>query len=76
MKKISDYKRHAEECRQLATAAALPEHRTQLVRMAETWEMLAEQREREAARQQRLENLANLVAPPGAHQKNGKGPSS
>jgi hypothetical protein len=69
MKKISDYKRHAEECRKLAAAATLREHRSQLIGMAETWEMLADQREREIARQARLKKLAlttDLERPRGA----------
>jgi hypothetical protein len=57
MKKALDYRRHATECRQLAANAALPEHREQLLEMANTWEMLAEQREHEIDRQARLQAL-------------------
>jgi hypothetical protein len=58
MKKASDYRRHAEECRTLASSAALPEHRDQLLEMANTWDMLAQQREAELARQERIAALA------------------
>jgi hypothetical protein len=57
MKKASDYRRHAEECRALASSAALPEHRDQLLEMAHTWDMLAQQREAELARQERIAAL-------------------
>jgi hypothetical protein len=58
MKKASEYRRHAEECRALAASAAVPEHRDQLLHMASTWDMLAEQREAELARQERIAPLA------------------
>jgi hypothetical protein len=58
MKKIADYRRQAEECLALARTAALPEHREQLLQMANTWHMLAEQREAELARQERIAALA------------------
>jgi hypothetical protein len=45
MKKASEYIEHAEECRKMATKA-LPEHREMLMQMAQTWEMLARDRQR------------------------------
>jgi hypothetical protein len=59
MKKASDYRRHAQECRVLANSAALPEHRDQLLEMANTWDMLAQQREAELARQARMALITN-----------------
>ena len=47
MRKIQDYKKHAEECRQLARKTAPGEHRDQLLNMAQTWEALATERDRE-----------------------------
>ena len=44
MKKISEYRQHAHECRQLA-ASMEGEQRVQLLSMAETWERLAVDRE-------------------------------
>jgi hypothetical protein len=44
MKKISEYKQHAEECRMLARQTAVEKHRQMLLEMAATWEMLAENR--------------------------------
>lgn len=45
MKKASEYRRHADECRQLASLMD-GEQRDQLLSMATTWEQLAADRER------------------------------
>ena len=50
MRKVEDYRKHAEECRQLARVTALPEQRDQLLKMAETWDALADERERQSGR--------------------------
>ena len=47
MRKIQDYLKHAEECRLLARKTAPGEHRDQLLNMAQTWEALAAERDRE-----------------------------
>ena len=44
MKKASEYRLHAEECRQLARQMPDGPHRDQLLEMAKTWENLAEER--------------------------------
>ena len=44
MKKASEYRQHAEECRGLAKGMAQGEHRDQLLEMAATWEKLAAER--------------------------------
>lgn len=44
MKKASEYHAHAEECRQLAAAMEVGEHRDQLLEMASNWDRLAEER--------------------------------
>jgi hypothetical protein len=44
MKKASEYRRHAEECRALAKGMAPGEHRDQLLEMAATWDRLAVER--------------------------------
>jgi predicted transcriptional regulator len=49
--KISEYKRHAEECRKLALQMAIEEHRQMLLNMAATWDMLAKNRARKLANQ-------------------------
>ncbi|HEX2726492.1 MAG TPA: hypothetical protein VHN20_11790 [Beijerinckiaceae bacterium] len=41
-----DYRRHAEECRALAKQMKMGEQRDQLLKMAETWETLASERQR------------------------------
>ncbi len=45
MKKASEYRKHADECRTLAKQMEQGEHREQLLVMAETWDRLAEQRD-------------------------------
>ena len=45
MKKAIEYRQHAQECRALARFAQNEEHRVQLIKMAETWEKLAADRE-------------------------------
>jgi hypothetical protein len=44
MKKASEYRQHAEECRILARRMDQGIHRDQLLEMAETWERLAAER--------------------------------
>jgi hypothetical protein len=48
--KVSDYRQHAEECRRLACQSALPDIREQLLKLAETWEQLADQRAQDLVR--------------------------
>jgi hypothetical protein len=43
--KVTDYREHAAECRRLASGAGLPHIRDELLKMAEAWEKLAQQRE-------------------------------
>ena len=60
MKKASEYHEHATECRALAVSAK-GEHRSMLLKMAETWEGLARDREEQLARQQRISSLTATV---------------
>ena len=46
MKKASDYLKHAKDCRSLAKQMESGEQRDQLLKIAETWEVLARERER------------------------------
>jgi hypothetical protein len=46
MKKAEEYRAHAAECIAMARNEQNEEHRQQLLKMAETWEMLAVQREK------------------------------
>lgn len=46
MKKASEYRDHARECRELAALMSEPENRQQLLHMAESWDLLADERER------------------------------
>jgi hypothetical protein len=61
VRKVSEYRQHADECRKLARRAASPEHRDMLFNMAATWNSLAEERIKSTARQQRLANLERTV---------------
>src|SRR5687767_3352190 len=45
VRKASEYRQHADECRALARKLAQTAHRDQLLEMAETWERLAADRE-------------------------------
>lgn len=44
MKKASDYRQHAAECRALAAQMSSGEQREQLLKMAAQWERMAEDR--------------------------------
>lgn len=44
MKKASEYRQHAQECRDLAAKMESAEQREQLIEMAEHWERLAADR--------------------------------
>ena len=45
MNLVIEFRRRAEECRVLAREAMNEDHRTLILGMAETWEILARQRE-------------------------------
>ncbi len=44
METVKAYLRNADECEALARQAVSPQHRTAILRMAETWRLLATQR--------------------------------
>jgi hypothetical protein len=60
MRTITEYRRHAEECRRLARQTAGPADRRALEELAETWERLAKLRERDLV----PENAARAPAKP------------
>ena len=64
MKKASEYKQHALECRALARTTQIDEHRAQLLKMAETWEALAIERERMLREQAVIDFPFRLPEPP------------
>ncbi len=45
--KVSEYQAHADECHKLAASMKNPEHKKQLQFMAEAWEMLARERQKQ-----------------------------
>lgn len=53
MRKISEYHEHAEECRQLAKQMKDPKQREQLEAMASAWMMLADERRKQIAKEQK-----------------------
>jgi hypothetical protein len=50
MKKASEYRKHAEECRVLARGLKGGPQRDQLLEMAKNWDQMAEDRDRLARR--------------------------
>jgi hypothetical protein len=46
VQKTDEYLKHARECRALARQMEQGEHRDQLLKMAETWEVLSNERQR------------------------------
>jgi hypothetical protein len=66
MKKADEYLKHAKDCRRLAKQMESGEQRDQLIKMAETWEVLARERER-TLRNRGDETLPSLDKKPAAH---------
>ena len=60
MKKASEYREHAEECRTLARRSKSAADRDMLLNMAATWDSLAEERIKTADRQERLAKLEQV----------------
>ena len=60
MKKASEYRRHAAECRQMIGSATTDEQKAMLENMAKTWDALADDRKRRLMQSQRI---AELEAP-------------
>jgi hypothetical protein len=57
MKKVEDYRNHAEECRIMARRSRLPGEREMLLNMALTWDTLATNRAEQIARKKRIAEL-------------------
>jgi hypothetical protein len=64
LKKASEYYQHARECHEMATRTSDPEQRAMLLKMAETWQGLAKNREQHIKRQQRIAAIENGSEPP------------
>jgi hypothetical protein len=67
MKTVGEYAKHAHECRALAKNMPAGDAREQLLEMAKTWEVLAEERAR---------HLRNQPAPDGQIAVTTAGPTS
>ena len=57
MKTTQDYLRHAEECDALAKTSVSDEQRQMIVKMAETWRLLAKQRAKQLLTQSKVEAI-------------------
>jgi hypothetical protein len=67
--KADEYRRHGQDCRDLATKMKAGEQRDALLKMAKTWDELAQERERLAGVQREgvaedSEDAALTAAPP------------
>jgi len=51
VRRVDEYRKFADDCRQLALRLRKPEHRHQLEQMATAWEMLALDRETQLAQE-------------------------
>ncbi|MGC1359424.1 MAG: hypothetical protein WA851_27225 [Xanthobacteraceae bacterium] len=64
MRKVSEYKQHAAECRQMAAKIRDQDQKKQLEEMAEAWTMLATERARQLAKQnERLVDPESSIQP-------------
>jgi hypothetical protein len=64
VKKVEDYRGHAEECRSMANRSRSPEEKAMLTNMAPTWDSLAVDREAHIDRQKRMAALQGASAIP------------
>jgi hypothetical protein len=60
VKKTSEYRQHAVECRQLISIAPTEEQKATLENMARTWDSLADDRERFLAQTRRIAQLETM----------------
>jgi hypothetical protein len=65
LKKASEYREHANECRQLARTAVGSEHKAMLEKMAQTWESLARDRVQRIEWMRRITGLDSINADQG-----------
>jgi hypothetical protein len=63
VKAIQEYLRHAQECEQLAKTAISDEQRQMIAEMADTWRMLARERERHLRAKVRVEAIGDGTSP-------------
>jgi hypothetical protein len=61
MRKVSEYRQHARECRSLAKTARFSQHREILLNMAAAWETLANDRIKTAEGLERIAKLENAA---------------
>ncbi|HEV2565447.1 MAG TPA: hypothetical protein VGU19_10220 [Microvirga sp.] len=60
MKTAAEYRKHADECRDLAKQMPEGEQRNQLLEMARTWDNLAKEREQLVRRHPELDTSAKI----------------
>jgi hypothetical protein len=61
MRKVSEYRAHAEECRKMAAKMKNSEHRKQLEDMAEAWNMLARERQKQIEKHSELQSAVEAT---------------
>ena len=71
MRKASEFRRHAEECRALARNADNDEQRRQLLEMSATWERIADEREKLIARHPEMATHDEAAEAPPASREPG-----
>jgi hypothetical protein len=63
LKAVKEYLRQAEECEALARTAVSDEQRQMIAKMAETWRLLAKQREQHLRAKARIHAMNNRPLP-------------
>jgi hypothetical protein len=63
VKKASEYRAHAAECRQMIALASSDDQKAMLENMAHTWDSLAADRERRANQKRRITKLETAKTP-------------
>ena len=61
MRKVSEYERHAAECRVMASRTRNPFYKKQLEEMAEAWAMLARERRKQLQKQTNGAPLGEVI---------------
>jgi hypothetical protein len=56
MRKVSEYQEHAAECRKMARQTRNEEHKKTLEDMAQAWDMLAKEREKQQLANEKKSN--------------------
>lgn len=69
---LSEYHRRAADCERLAKDAITEEHRQTILKIAESWRAMAEQRERMGLAQDKSNPSGSSPKPPASGRRNPK----